>query len=143
MTMFIRYIEEAKLTVFRAKHEADRFGSLEIAPEHILLALLDDPILINWTKKGISEKEMRATIDAHLPRREPNKLPHDLPLSEAARRALVLAEAEADRLGHSKIRNQHLLLGLLKSGDSYAAELLVRKGFSADELGRQLESSAS
>jgi ATP-dependent Clp protease ATP-binding subunit ClpA len=141
--VFIRYIEEARLTIFRAKHEADRFGSVEIAPEHILLALLSDPVLINRTMKGISEKEMRETIDAHLPRREPNTQPHDLPLSEAARRALVLAEREADRLGHSKIRNQHLLLGLVKSGDSYAAELLVRKGLSADELGQQLESSPS
>jgi ATP-dependent Clp protease ATP-binding subunit ClpC len=143
MAMFVRYIEEARLTIFRAKHEADRFGSLEIAPEHILLALLSDPILINRTLKGVSEKEMRETIDAYLPRRKPNTLPHDLPLSEAARRALVLAEEEADRLGHAKIRNEHLLLGLVKSGDSYAAELLVIKGLSADKLGRQLESPPS
>jgi ATP-dependent Clp protease ATP-binding subunit ClpC len=140
--MFIRYIEEAKLTIHQAKHEADRFGSLEIAPEHILLALLRDPVLVNGAMKGVSEEKMRETIDAHLLRREPNTQPHDLPLNDAARRALVLAEGEAARLGHSKIRNQHLLLGLVKSGNSYAAELLVRKGISADEIGRQLEASA-
>lgn len=143
MTTFVRFIEEARLTIFRAKHEADRFGALEIAPDHILLALLSDPALIHGTMKGISEKEMRDTIDAHLPRREPNTLPHDLPLSETARRALALAEGEADKLGHPKIRNQHLLLGLLKSGDSYAADLLMKKGLSAEEVRRQLESSPS
>jgi ATP-dependent Clp protease ATP-binding subunit ClpA len=141
--MFVRCIEEARLTIFRAKHEAGRFGALEIAPEHLLLALLSDPALIHGNMKGISEKEMRETIDAHLPRREPNKLPHDLPLSETARRALVLAEGEADTLGHTKIRNQHLLLGLLKLGDGYTAELLAKKGLSAEELRRQLESSSS
>jgi ATP-dependent Clp protease ATP-binding subunit ClpA len=143
MTMFIRYIEEARLTIFHAKHQADRFGALEIEPEHILLALLQDPVLISRTMEGISEKEIRETIDAHLLRRPPNMLPHDLPLSEAARKALVLAEGEADKLGHRKIGNGHILLGLVDSGDSYAAGLLTRKGLSADKLRGQLESPSS
>jgi hypothetical protein len=139
MGMFIRYIEEARRTVVLAKHEADRFGSLEIDPEHILLALLNDPVLIRRAMEGISEKEIRATISAHLPRREPNTLPHDLPLSRAAREALVLAEGEADKLGHRYIRNEHLLLGLVESGDCYAGKLLTKKGVSADKLRRQIE----
>jgi tetratricopeptide (TPR) repeat protein len=139
MGMFIRYIEEAKRTVVRAKHEADRFGSLEIDPEHILLAVLSDPVLISRTMEEISEKEIRDTISAHLPRREPNTLPHDLPLSRAAREALVLAEGEADKLGDRSIRNEHLLLGLVESGDCYAGELLTKKGLSADKLRRQIK----
>ena len=82
MTMFIRYIEEARQTIFHAKHQADRFGALEIEPEHILLALLKDQVLISRTMEGISEREIRETIDAHVPRREPNTMPHDLPLSK-------------------------------------------------------------
>jgi ATP-dependent Clp protease ATP-binding subunit ClpA len=103
--MFSRYIEEARRTVVRATHEADRFGSLEIDPEHILLALLSDPVLISRTMEGISEKEIRDAISAHLPRREPNTLPDDLPLSRAAREALALAEGEADKLGDRYIRS--------------------------------------
>jgi ATP-dependent Clp protease ATP-binding subunit ClpA len=137
--MFIRYIERAKRTIVRAKHEADRFGSLEIDPEHILLALLNDPVLISRTMEGISEKGIRETINAHLPRREPNTLPHDLPLSRAAREALVLAEGEADKFGHRYIRNEHILLGLALSESSYAAQLLKQKGFSADSLRLQIK----
>jgi len=137
--MFIRYIEEARRTIVRAKHEADRLGSLEIDPEHILLALLNDPVLISRTMEGISEKEILETINAHLPRREPNTLPHDLPLSRAAREALVLAEAEADKLGRRYIRNEHLLLGLVEFGHCYAAELLTKKGLSAEKLRFQLK----
>jgi ATP-dependent Clp protease ATP-binding subunit ClpA len=139
MSMFIRYIEEAKRTIVRAKHQADRFGSLEIDPEHILLALLDDPVLISRTMEGISEEEIRVAINAHLPRREPNTLPHDLPLGRTAREALVLAEAEADNLGHRYILNEHLLLGLVESGDSYAGELLTKKGLSVENLRLQLK----
>jgi ATP-dependent Clp protease ATP-binding subunit ClpA len=84
--------------------------------------------------EGISEKEIRETINAHLPRREPTTLPHDLPLSRAAREALVLAEGKADKLGHRYIRNEHLLLGLVESESSYAAQLLKQKDISAEKL---------
>ncbi len=143
MGMFARYNEESRRTVVRAKHQADRFGSLEIDPEHLLLALLDDPVLTSRTMKGISGKEIIETIIAHLPRREQNRLPHDLELSKAAREALILAEGEADKLGHQYIGNWHLLLGLLESRDSFAAELLTKNGLSADQLRRELESSSS
>jgi ATP-dependent Clp protease ATP-binding subunit ClpA len=139
MSMFIRYIEGAKRPIVHAKHEADRFGSLEIDPEHILLALLSDPVLISRTMEGISEKEILDTINAHLPRREPNTLPHDLELSRSAREALVLAEREADKFGHQYIRNEHVLLGLAQSESSYAAELLKQKGISADKLRLQIK----
>jgi hypothetical protein len=121
-----------------AKHEADRFGSLEIEPEHLLLALLNDPVLIS-VMEGISEKEILDTIDAHLPQREPNMLPHDLPLSRGTRQTLVLAEAEADKLDHRYIRNEHLLLGLVESGHTFAAELLTKKGFSAEKLRMRIQ----
>lgn len=55
MGMFTRYVEESRRTIVRAKHHADRFGSVEIEPEHVLLALLDDPVLINRTMDGISQ----------------------------------------------------------------------------------------
>ena len=61
---------------------------------HILLTLLNDPVLINQSMEGISEREILETINAHLPRSEPNMLPHAPPLSREAREALVLAEAE-------------------------------------------------
>jgi ATP-dependent Clp protease ATP-binding subunit ClpA len=143
MGMFNRYVEDARQTVVRAKHQADRFGSLEIEPEHILLALLDDPVLVNRVMNGISTSPMIETINARLPRREPNPLPHDLDLSRSAREALVLAEREADKLGHRHIQNGHLLLGLVESAHGSAAELLMKEGLSADHLRRQLESVSS
>lgn len=143
MGMFIRYVEEARCTVVRAKHQADRFGSLKIEPEHILLALLDDPVLVSQTMNGISTTVIIETINAHLPRRERNPLPHDLELSTAAREALMLAEREADKLGHRDIRNGHLLLGLIESAHGLAAELMTKEGLSTDQLRRQLGSFTS
>ena len=138
--MFIRYVEEARRAVVRAKHQADGFGSLEIEPEHILLALLDDPVLVSRAMNGISTRSIIETINARLPRREPNRQPHDLDLSTAAREALLLAEREADKLGHRDIRNGHLLLGLIESAHGLAVELMTKEGISADQLRRQLQS---
>src|SRR5258708_16901274 len=114
MSMFVRYIEEARRTIVRAKHEADRFGSLKIDPEHILLALLSDPVLISRTIQEISEKEILDTINAHLPRREPSTLPHDLELSRAARESRVWAAGVADRVRYRDISSGHILLGLVR-----------------------------
>jgi tetratricopeptide (TPR) repeat protein len=139
MGMFFRYTEKSRRTIVRAKHAADRFGSLEIEPEHLLLALLNDPVLISGVMEGVSEKEILDTINAHLPQREPNMLPHDLPLSRGTRQTLVLAEAETDKLDHLYIRNEHLLLGLVESGDTFAAELLTKKGLSAEKLRMQIK----
>lgn len=141
MSMFIRYVKEARRTVVRAKHQADR--SLKIEPEHILLALLDDPVLVSGTMTGFSTRPIIQTINARLPRREPNLLPHDLDLSMAAREALLLAEREADKLGHRHIQNGHLLLGLVESAHGWAAELLIKEGLSADQLRRRLQSFSS
>jgi hypothetical protein len=139
MGTFFRYTEKSRRTMVRAKHEADRLGSVEIEPEHLLLALLNDPVLISGVMERISEKEILDQINAHLPQREPNMLPHDLPLSRGARQTLVLAEAEADKLDHLYIRNEHLLLGLVESGDTFAAELLTKKGLSAEKLRMQIQ----
>jgi ATP-dependent Clp protease ATP-binding subunit ClpA len=93
--------------------------------------------------QGIPEKEIVMTIEGYIPRCERNPLPHDLELSKTTREALVLAEGEADKLGHRDIRDEHILLGLVESGNSFAAKLLTEKGVSPDHLRRQLESSSS
>ena len=139
MGMFARYLKYSRQTIVRAKHEADRFGSPKIDPEHILLALLNDSDLTSRSMQGISEEEIVMAIEAHVPRGERNPLPHDLELSGEARNVLIVAEAEADRVGHRDIRSEHLLLGLVESGNGFAAELLRKKGLSADQLRSQLK----
>jgi len=138
MSIFERYTETARRTMHLAKCEADGFGSLEVGPEHILLALLSDPAFIGGIMEGVYELEIRAAINAHFPTREPNPLPHDLPLSAESRTALSLATEEADKLSQRRVRNEHVLLGLAQS-ESYAGQLLRLKGVSADKLRLQIK----
>jgi len=45
----------------------------------------------------------------------------DLPLSNECKRILAYAAEEAERLHHSHISTEHLLLGMLRETDSFAA----------------------
>lgn len=134
MGIFDRYSENARRTMHLAKHEADRFGSPEVGTDQILLALLTDPRLVSSVLQGIPTEEIRKEIEHHTAHRAQNPLPHDLPIAEDARNVLVLAGEEAKALNHAFVRNEHILLALVQSKESYAAQLLTRYEFSADRL---------
>jgi tetratricopeptide (TPR) repeat protein len=133
------YTEKARQTILYAKLAADRSGCLEIGTEHILLGLLKDEVLIARVMQASSVKEIRKEIANRQPTQEMLG-PRDLPLSEEARKALTLASEEAVRLADSFVRNQHLLLGLLRTEDCLAAELLRRMGLSLDSVRGRLAS---
>jgi hypothetical protein len=52
--------------------------------------------------------------------------------SETARHVLVLAEEESRRLGHGQVGTEHLLLGILADGNSFAARALTLSGATLD-----------
>jgi ATP-dependent Clp protease ATP-binding subunit ClpA len=79
------------------------------------------------SEKGVSESEIRDAIYVRIHHGDPNLLPHDLPLSEEARSAVVLAREEADKLGHRHVRNEHLVLAVVQRENSHAAKWLGEK----------------
>ncbi len=54
------------------------------------------------------------------------------PFTEAARRSMVLAQEEAQRLGEQDIHTRHLLLGILVASNSVAASALQSFGVTLD-----------
>jgi hypothetical protein len=59
--------------------------------------------------------------------------------TDQARRAVVLAEEEARTLDHNWIGTEHLLLGLIREGDSVAARALESQGISLQPVRQQVE----
>jgi len=59
--------------------------------------------------------------------------------TDQARRAVVLAEEEARLLNHNWIGTEHLLLGLIRQGDSVAARALEALGISLQAARREVE----
>jgi ATP-dependent Clp protease ATP-binding subunit ClpA len=59
--------------------------------------------------------------------------------TDRARHVVVLAEEEARLLGHNWIGTEHLLLGVIRQGDSVAARALESLGISLQAVRREVE----
>jgi hypothetical protein len=132
--MFERYTEKARRVIFFARYEASQYGSPEIDTDHLLLGLLrENAHLHRWLPKTDPET-IRRRIDDHSPKHPPTSTAIDLPLSATARRVLKHAADEAERLAHKHIGTEHIFLGLLDEGQSFAAELLREGGADAASM---------
>lgn len=61
------------------------------------------------------------------------------PFTERARRSIVLAQEEAQRLGNNYIGTEHLLLGIISEGESVAAKVLENLGVSLSKVRAEVE----
>jgi ATP-dependent Clp protease ATP-binding subunit ClpC len=59
--------------------------------------------------------------------------------TDRARRAVALAQEEANRLNHNYIGTEHILLGLIREGDGVAAKALESLSISLDAARQQVE----
>jgi ATP-dependent Clp protease ATP-binding subunit ClpA len=59
--------------------------------------------------------------------------------TDRTRRVVVLAQEEARMLNHGYIGTEHILLGLIREGDGYAARTLESLGISLDAVRQQVE----
>jgi ATP-dependent Clp protease ATP-binding subunit ClpA len=133
--MFERYTESARRAVFFARYEASAFGSNAIESEHLLLGLLREHTLARSLLGGSEAiQAVRKEIESRTQIGPKVSTSVDLPLSEECKHALELAAEEAGNLGHSGIRVGHLLLGLVLVEGSLVAEMLVKRGVTAERV---------
>ncbi|MBU3759356.1 MAG: ATP-dependent Clp protease ATP-binding subunit [Candidatus Omnitrophica bacterium] len=59
--------------------------------------------------------------------------------TERARKVIILAKEEAKRFNHDYIGTEHILLGLIKEGESVAAAVLQNLGLSLDTIRLEVE----
>jgi len=141
--MFERYTEKARRVIFFARYEASQFGSQTIDPEHLLLGLTrEDRILFKGYFKSaqISIKLIREEVERHTSLKEKILTSVELPLASESKRVLTYAHEESDRLGHQHIGTEHLLLGILREGNSMVAKVLLEHGFSIEILRKEIAS---
>jgi uncharacterized protein (TIGR03435 family) len=128
--MFNRFTLRAKKVLFYARSEVSELGSSAIEPEHILLGLLDEGKGLGsriLARTGVALDEFRRDIVRGITGREKVPESDEIPLSASCKRVLQYAAEEADRLLHSYIGTEHLLLGLLREERSRAAEVLAAR----------------
>lgn len=143
--MFERYIEKARRVIFFARYEASQFGSIYIDTEHLLLGLLreDKPLAEALLQSRSSLDSIRSAIEAHSPKRSGLSTSVDLPLSSETKRVLAYSAEEADRLHHRHIAPPHLLLGILREPNCFAARLLHERHVTIDSARAYASQDAS
>src|ERR1700743_2950516 len=139
--MFERYTDKARRVIFFARYEASQFGSPYIETEHLLLGLLrEDKALTNrFLRSHASVEYIRNPLEGHTTIREKVSPSVDLPLSNECKRVLAYAAEEAERLSHKHIGTEHLLLGLLRVEQCFAAEIMTERGLRLPAIREELQ----
>jgi hypothetical protein len=128
--MFERFTDQARRAVVYAREEARRLEYNYIGTEHLLLGLCreaDGLAAQALRSLGVSVDDVRAQVEQVIGRGRSAPIGR-FPFNPRAKTVLELALREALQLGHNYLGTEHLLLGLIREGDGFAAQLLVGMG---------------
>lgn len=150
--------DRARVVIVLAQEEARAFKHDYIGSEHILLGLIqeNDGIAARVLKgMGVSLEEVRCVIEEVIadrgapghPRVRAGHVKEDaavergepVSFTSQTRKVLKLALCEALRLGHDHIGTEHLLLGLMREGESAASQVLLKSGIAVDRVRSQID----
>jgi hypothetical protein len=137
--MFERYTETARRVIFFARHEASQFGAAYVQPEHLVLGLFreDKALVRRFLSSHAATEELRKQIAERFENRKKVLISVDIPLDKDAKRVLAFASDEAPTPGENG--TAHLLLGVLRLGNHFAAEILRERGLSLEEVRQKLK----
>jgi ATP-dependent Clp protease ATP-binding subunit ClpA len=136
--MFERYTEKARRTIFFARYEASQFG-----PNICCWGCCGrNKTLVNrFLRTHAAVESIRKQIEGHTSRLGKVSTSVDLPLSQECKRVLTYGAEESERLHHYHIGTDHLLLGILRVEESFAAQLLSEQGLTLDSVREQVQES--
>lgn len=140
MTGFDTYTKRARRVIDLAQDEARGFGHDYLGTEHLLLGLIregEGAAARALAALGVDEAEVRAAIASIIGRGEA-AAGGELPLTPRTKRALEQAAAEARHFDRRFIGTEHLLLGMLRDGESAGSETLAGLGVTSAQVLDQL-----
>lgn len=139
--MYEGFSGQARKAIHLAHQEAERLRHDYLGTEHLLLGVIgegSDGVGRLLAACGVGPAAAFRQVERELTPGSGDVAWDKLPLTPAAKRVLQHARAEAERLGHSSVGPEHLLLGVLEEPDSSAAQSLAPLGLTADRLRQEL-----
>lgn len=125
-----RFNTHAQNVLTLAREEALSLNHNFIGTEHLLAALLREReglACLALEKLGVALDPVRAAITEKIGR-GPEPVQGDIDYVPRVRKVLSLALDEAERLGSSYVRTEHILLALVREGGGVAADMLDTQG---------------
>ncbi|WP_406164808.1 Clp protease N-terminal domain-containing protein [Streptomyces sp. NBC_00996] len=126
---FERFTVKARKVVVTAQEEARLLKHNYIGTEHILLGLLDvpDSMAAKVLHQLGYDKETAQTDIAAVVKPGTQELSGHIPFAPSAKKTLDLALREAQQLHHTYIGTEHILLALVREGESVGAKALAER----------------
>ena len=137
MGPFDRFNDRAKRVLALAQDEAIRFNHNYIGTEHLLLGLVREGEGVAarvLDSLGVELSNVRTAVEFKIGRGDATTSPSEITLAPPMKKAVELAIDEARKLGHSHVGTEHLLLGIVRQGESIAAIVLGSLGVDLERV---------
>ncbi|TQF01683.1 hypothetical protein E6W39_04750 [Kitasatospora acidiphila] len=134
---FERFTDLNRHSIVLAQEAARTHKHDFIGTEHMLLGLLREPRGLAYqvlVAKAGSEQRVRDAIEEALPPAGEKALRGHIAFRPESKEAITQARRSSVDLGHDWVGTEHTLLGLIRTEESPAAQILRNLGFTSDEL---------
>lgn len=134
--MYGRFTEKAEKAIAYSQESAMLLGHNYVGTEHLLLGLVKEGSGVAarvLQSQGVTEEKVMKEIEELIGRSEETGQ-QPLGFTPRTKRVLELSFREARRMGHNYIGTEHLLLGIMKEGESVAVRILIDLGVDPQKL---------
>src|SRR5688500_11187393 len=140
MGPFDRFNDRAKRVLALAQDEAIRFNHNYIGTEHLLLGLVREGEGVAarvLDSLGVELSKVRTAVELIVGRGDSSTSPSEITLTPRVKKIIELANDEARRVGRD-VGTEHLLLGLVRGGESVATGVLQSLGVKLETVRQQV-----
>jgi DNA-binding transcriptional MerR regulator len=134
---FERFTDLNRHSIVLAQEAARTHKHELIGTEHLLLGLLSEPRGLAYevlTARAGSEQDIRDAIEDAMPPGGSQSLQGHIAFAPDSKAAIAQALRASSDLGHDWVGTEHTLLGLVRTEESLAAQILHKLGFASDNL---------
>jgi len=136
------FSDSANRVLQLSTEEAKRLGHDHVRTEHLLLGLIkaEGATAKVLTDLGVDLVNLFSDIESLIGRGDGG--PEKLTLTPRAKKALELAYQAARELGFNYVGEEHFLLGIIREGESIAAQALHKRKLNFDKVARAIIAEA-
>lgn len=131
-----KFTERAERAIALAQESAAQMGHNYVGTEHLLLGLVREGGGIAarvLQSQGVTEEKVSKEIDELIGRGN-ETVSQSLGLTPRTKRVLELSFKESRRMGHSYIGTEHIILGIMREGESVAVRIITDLGVDPQKL---------
>jgi ATP-dependent Clp protease ATP-binding subunit ClpC len=142
--MLDKFTARARKVILIAREEATRLHHDAVGTEHVLLGLIregEGGAATVLRKFGLSLEMVRRQVEKLVPPGGGMRTVGDIPFTARAKSVIGHAVEESGLLNHNYVGTEHLLLGILREGESVAVKVLTHLNVDPDDLRLEVISS--